>query len=362
MSTNKRKVLVCLSGGIDSSLAALFLKKQGYEVHGVTFRTWDYVTESCWEKQKGCCSIESIVEAKQFAEKIGITHQVLDLREHFKKTVINEFVNEYLAGRTPNPCVRCNAETKWGEVMSLADELGCNYVSTGHYAQVRGENDRFILSQGMDETKDQSYFLWMLTQENLARTIFPLGKWKKADIKKMAAERGLVKLAEKRESQEICFIPKNDYRDFLKEQVPGLDSKIGEGNFISMEGKVLGQHKGYPYYTIGQRKGLGIALGEPRFVVDIRTRTNEIVLGSYNDLEKKSLKIKNINLIKYPEIKDGMQTDVKIRFRSKPVKATIFTENESYIIVTHQPLYAVTPGQSAVFYEGHDIVGGGIIV
>ena len=360
--TIKKKVLVCLSGGIDSSLAALFLKEQGYEVHGVTFRTWDYVTESCWEKQKGCCSIESIVEAKQFAESIGITHQVLDLREHFKNTVINEFVEEYMAGRTPNPCVRCNAETKWGEVISLANELGCDFVSTGHYAQVRFENGRYILSMGEDTTKDQSYFLWMLTQENLARTLFPLGGWKKTEIKQMAAQRGLVKLVEKRESQEICFIPKNDYRDFLKEQVPDIDEKVGPGNILSMEGKILGQHKGFPYYTIGQRKGLGVALGEPRFVIEIRPETNEIVLGEYSDLEKKSLKIAKINLIKYSEIKEELSVSVKIRFRSEPVNATIVAENESYRIITHEPVYAITPGQSAVFYEGNDVVGGGIIL
>ena len=360
--TSKGNVLICLSGGIDSSLAAIFLKEQGYHVHGVTFRTWDYITESCIEKQKGCCSIESIVEAKQFADKIGISHQVLDLREHFKSTVINEFVQEYLAGRTPNPCVRCNAETKWGKVISLADELGCEYVSTGHYAQVRFENNRYILGMGADQTKDQSYFLWMLTQENLARTIFPLGGMKKSEIKKMAAERGLVKLVEKRESQEICFIPKNDYREFLKDQIPNIDHTVGPGNFLSMDGKILGKHKGYPYYTIGQRKGLGIALGEPRYVVEIKTNSNEIVLGEYHDLEKKSLKIKNVNLIKYDKIEGEIEVEVKIRFRSQPVKATIYKENDSYSIITPHPLYAITPGQSAVFYQKGDVVGGGIIV
>lgn len=359
---SKIKVLVCLSGGIDSSLAAMFLKEQGYEVIGVTFRTWDYISESCLEKQKGCCSIESIVEAKNFAEKIGIPHHVLDLRKHFEKTVIKEFVSEYMAGRTPNPCVRCNAEIKWGEVITLANELNCGFVSTGHYAQVRKENNRFVLSSGADETKDQSYFLWMLTQENLSRTIFPLGNWKKSDIKKKAAERGLVKLAEKRESQEICFIPKNDYREFLKEQVPDLDQKVGKGNFISSEGKVLGQHKGFPYYTIGQRKGLGIALGEPRFVFEIRPETNEIVLGKYSDLEKNEWYINRLNLIKYAQIDDGMEIDVKIRFRSAPVKATIYHKNDSYKLVTREPVYAVTPGQSAVLYEGNDVVGGGIIL
>ena len=357
-----KKVLVCLSGGIDSSLAAILLKNEGYDIYGVTFRTWDYISESCIEKQKGCCSIESIVEAKQFAEKIGIPHQVLDLREHFGKTVIKEFIDEYLGGRTPNPCVRCNAEIKWGKVIELANELGCEFVSTGHYAQVREENGRYVLSRGTDETKDQSYFLWMLSQENLARTIFPLGNRKKSEIKKMAAERGLTQLVEKRESQEICFIPKNDYREFLKEQIPDIDEKIGKGNFVSLDGKVLGEHKGYPYYTIGQRKGLGIALGEPRFVVEIRQATNEIVLGSYENLEQNCLKINNVNFIKYSAIENEKQVDLKIRFRSQTVKATISPEKDSYKIVTLEPVYAVTPGQSAVFYEGNDIVGGGIIM
>lgn len=358
----KDKVLICLSGGIDSSLAALFLKEEGYDLIGVTFRTWDYISEGCWEKQKGCCSIDSIMEAKNFADKIGIPHHVLDLREHFKNTVISEFVSEYLVGRTPNPCVRCNAETKWGEVIKLADNLGCKFVSTGHYAQVRKENDRFVLSRGADESKDQSYFLWMLTQENLARTIFPLGKWMKSDIKKQAALRGLVKLVEKRESQEICFIPENNYRDFLKAQVPDIDKNIGSGNFISTEGKILGQHKGFPYYTIGQRKGLGIALGEPRFVVAINPDKNEIILGSYDDLVSYKLKINQINLIKYSEIKPEHKVEIKIRYKTPPVVATLIPEGNSLHVITKEKMHAVAPGQSAVFYEGNDIVGGGIIL
>ena len=360
--SSKKKVLICLSGGIDSSLAALFLKEEGYDVFGVTFRTWDYISEGCWEKQKGCCSIDSIMEAKQFAEKNEIPHHILDLRKHFNKTVISEFVSEYMAGRTPNPCVRCNAETKWGEVINLANKLECDFVSTGHYAQVRFENERYILSKGADETKDQSYFLWMLTQENLSRTIFPLGKWKKTDIKKQAAKRGLVKLVEKRESQEICFIPKNNYREFLKEQVPDIDNKIGAGDFISTDGKILGLHKGFPYYTVGQRKGLGIALGEPRFVVEIRAKSNEIVLGSYQELLSKNLKVNNVNLIKYQKIKENQIVKLKIRYKATETKATLFPNKESVTVIASEPLFAVAPGQSAVFYENNDVVGGGIIL
>ncbi len=361
MMPNK-KVLICLSGGIDSSLAALFLKEEGYNVIGVTFRTWDYISEGCWEKQKGCCSIDSIMEAKQFAEKIGIQHHVLDLREHFNKTVISEFVSEYLNGRTPNPCVRCNAEIKWGEVLDFADKLECDFIATGHYAQVRFENERYVLSKGIDETKDQSYFLWMLTQENLSRTIFPLGKWKKNDIKKQAAQKGLVKLVEKRESQEICFIPKNNYREFLKEQIPDIDQKIGSGNFISTDGKILGQHKGFPYYTVGQRKGLGIALGEPRFVVEIRAKSNEIVLGSYDELLSNKLTISNINLIKYSQISENQKVQLKIRYKAATIDATLFPKNKSVNIIANEPLFAIAPGQSAVFYENNDVVGGGIIL
>ncbi len=359
---SNKKVLICLSGGIDSSLAALFLKEEGYEVIGVTFRTWDYISEGCWEKQKGCCSIDSIMEAKQFAEKIGIPHHILDLREHFNNTVISEFISEYMAGRTPNPCVRCNAETKWGEVINLANKLECDFVSTGHYAQVRFENERYILSKGVDETKDQSYFLWMLTQENLSRTIFPLGNWKKTDIKKQAAQRGLVKLVEKRESQEICFIPNNNYRDFLKDRMPNIDKEIGSGNFISTDGKILGQHKGFPYYTIGQRKGLGIALGEPRFVVEIRPKSNEIVLGNYNELLSKKLNVSNINLIKYSQINKNQKVQLKIRYKAPAIDAILVPEKKSIAVIASEPLFAVAPGQSAVFYENNDVVGGGKIL
>lgn len=359
---SSKKVLVCLSGGIDSSLAALLLKEDGYQVIGVTFRTWDYISEGCWEKQKGCCSIDSIMEAKQFAEKNGMPHHILDLREHFKNTVIKEFVSEYLAGRTPNPCVRCNAETKWGEVINFADKHECDYIATGHYAQVRFENNRYILSKGLDETKDQSYFLWMLSQKNLSRTIFPLGKWKKTDIKKQAGQRGLEKLVEKRESQEICFIPENNYREFLKDQIPDIDSKIGSGNFISTDGKILGKHKGFPYYTVGQRKGLGIALGEPRFVVEIRSKSNEIVLGSYDELLSNELTISNINLIKYSQINENQKVQLKIRYKSEAIDATLFPKNKSVNIITNKSLFAVAPGQSAVLYENNDVVGGGIIL
>lgn len=358
----QKKVMICLSGGIDSSLAALFLKEEGYDVHGVTFRAWDYITESCIEKQKGCCSIESITGAKMFAGKIGISHTVLDLRKHFSATVIKNFTEEYLSGKTPNPCVLCNAETKWGEVMKYAVDRGFDYIATGHYARIRFENNRYMLSKGKDLNKDQSYFLWMLNQEQISRTLFPLGELTKSEIRKIAAERGLTELVNKRESQEICFIPENDYRQFLKNNVKDFDNFTKQGDFISTGGRYLGKHKGLANYTIGQRKGLGIATGEPLYVVKMDKETNQVVLGQYDDLACNRFSVTRCNFIKYESLEKPLGVEVKTRFRQNPVKSVIMMKDNSLEVKTLEPVYGVTPGQSAVFYENGDVVCGGIII
>ncbi len=352
---------MCMSGGIDSSVAAILLLEQGYDLVGVTFRTWDYISEGCMEKETGCCSVDAIFEAKHFCEKLGFDHHVLDIRASFEKSVIGNFVDEYLAGRTPNPCVVCNSHIKWGEIIKKADELGCDLIATGHYARIRHENDRYVLSCGRDKAKDQSYFLWTLTQENLSRTLFPLGEYEKTEIRKIAADKGFKKLSEKRESQEICFIPDDDYRAFLKKRIPDLETKYAGGDFVSTSGKLLGKHKGFPFYTIGQRKGLEIAVGHPLYVVKIIPDSNTIILGTRDELDSTAMEIKNINMVKYHEIPVGLEVKTKIRYRNPGTFSRVFHSGDKLKVEFYKPVSAITPGQSAVIYEDDDVVAGGVI-
>lgn len=357
----KKRVLMAMSGGIDSTVAAMLLIEQGYELTGVTYRTFDSISKGCMEKEKGCCSVDSLFEAKRMAHELGFEHHIIDLREEFRKEVIRNFIDEYLHGRTPNPCVICNSAIKWGKLLETADTLQCQYIATGHYARIGKANDRYFLQKGTDEAKDQTYFLWMLTQENLARTLFPLGHLTKPEVRKIALDHGYEKLSKKSESQEICFIPDNDYRAFLNEQVENYTEKYGPGLFVDTTGKVLGTHKGFPNYTIGQRKGLGIALGQPMFVVAIRPEENQVVLGTREELQGRIFYARQINLMKYTKIPEGLEVNAKIRYRSQGGKANIYTEGDQLRIVFQQPVDSITPGQSAVFYEGTDVVGGGII-
>ena len=260
---------MAMSGGIDSTMASLILHEEGYEVIGLTMKTWDYESSGGSRKETGCCSLDSINDARQLAVDCGFPHTILDIRDEFGDFIIDNFVDEYIAGRTPNPCVLCNTHIKWEALLKRADMLRCQYIATGHYAQIHKKNDRYIVSKGLDESKDQSYVLWGLKQECLKRTIFPMGKYHKKDIKQMALDRGYKALADKNESYEICFIPDNDYRGFLKRRVEGLEAKVKGGSFITTDGKKIGTHEGYPFYTIGQRK-LGISLGpNPTYVVGI---------------------------------------------------------------------------------------------
>ncbi len=360
---SKGKVLMAMSGGLDSSMAAMMLIREGYELVGITMKTWEYGPADIPGKETGCCSLDSIHDARHLAVKLGFPHYVLDIREEFNHFIVNDFVDQYLMGRTPNPCVLCNTHIKWAAMLKRADQLNCTYIATGHYANVREESQRMVLSQGADKDKDQSYVLWGLSQEFLGRTLFPLGGHTKSEIRKMAKDAGFDDIAEKKESYEICFIPDNDYRRFLKEQMALRDKKIPPGDFVDGQGNILGQHKGFQNYTIGQRKGLNIAVGEPLYVKKIIPETNTIVLGTKQETFASEFYVNGINLIKYEKLHEPIPVTVKVRYKDQgtPASLTCLPDQQSALVKLQQPVFAITPGQSAVFFDGNDVVGGGFI-
>lgn len=352
---------MAMSGGIDSSVTAVMLHEAGYEVVGLTMKTWDYANSGGSKKETGCCSLDSINDARNVAVRLGFPHYILDIRDEFGDFVIDNFVEEYLAGRTPNPCVLCNTHIKWTALLKRADKLECDFIATGHYARIREENGRFVVSRGKDTHKDQSYVLWGVSQQNLARTIFPMGGYHKAEIRQMATEMGFFELANKPESYEICFIPDNDYHGFLNRRVEGLEAKVDGGNFVLADGTVVGKHKGYPYYTIGQRKGL-VAMGEPYFVTRIEPETNTVVIGKEEELLGQSLTVRGLNLVKYGELREDIPAWVKIRYKDPGSAGVLHQLDAQHLrVIFEEPVKAISPGQSAVFYEGEDLLGGGWI-
>lgn len=358
----KGKVLVAMSGGIDSTVAALMLHKQGYEVVGITMKTWDYAASGGSKKETGCCNLDSFNDARQAAVEHGFAHYILDIREEFGDFVIDNFVEEYLAGRTPNPCVLCNTHIKWRALLKRANALGCDHIATGHYAKIRQhDNGRFVISKAVDHTKDQSYVLWGLQQDLLSRTLLPLGGYRKTEIRQMAHDFGYPALAKKQESYEICFVPDNDYRGFLKRKVPTLESKVAGGYFVDKNGTILGKHKGYPFYTIGQRKGLEIALGRPVFVTHIDPDKNTVTLGDEEDLDQQEMLVGKLNLIKYDTLTPGMEATTKIRYKDAGALSVLYPDSNTCNVRFFESAKGVAPGQSAVFYEGDDVLGGGII-
>jgi len=360
--SRKGKVLVAMSGGIDSTVVALMLHHEGYEVVGITMKTWDYAASGGSKKETGCCNLDSFNDARMAAVQHGFPHYILDIREEFGSFVVENFVDEYLAGRTPNPCVLCNTHIKWRALLKRADALNCDYIATGHYASVhQHSNGRYFISKGIDETKDQSYVLWGLEQDLLSRTLLPLGNYRKTAIRQMAHDFGYPELAKKSESYEICFVPDNDYRGFLKRKVANLEEKVAGGYFVDKTGKILGQHKGYPFYTIGQRKGLDMAFGKPTYVTHIDPETNQVVLGDEDDLQKEEMQVSKLNWIKYEGLAGEAEFVTKIRYKDSGSLSLVTPGNSGVNVRFFEKAKGIAPGQSAVFYEGNDVVGGGII-
>ena len=357
-SKNKITVVVAMSGGVDSSVAAALLHKEGYNLIGVTMKTWGF--DDFPEKDSGCCSLETIYNARNVANQLGIPHYTLDFTERFNNTVIENFISEYMLGHTPNPCVLCNKTIKWGALLEKAESLGANYIATGHYARLKDSDGRYYISVSEDKNKDQSYALWQVSQYALSKTLFPLGDFTKPKIREIAAELGL-KPANTPDSQEICFVPNDDYRQLLEIRIPDLRNKLNEGNIVYKD-KVIGKHKGYPYYTIGQRRGLKISLGKPVYVSKIDAENNLVVVDDEDGLYQKELIAIDINLMKYCRIEKPKKARVKIRYKDAGSEATIEQiEDYKIKVIFDEPKKSITPGQSAVFYEGDDVIGGGII-
>ncbi len=346
----KKKVLLGMSGGVDSAVSALLLKEQGYEVIGVTLELL----------AGNSCDSNAFLEAKSVCEQIGIAHFVYDAKAQFQKCVMDDFVNTYANCKTPNPCIECNKYIKFGFMWEKAQELGCDFIATGHYAKTEYSEkyQRWILKKSKNEKKDQSYVLWSLPKELLSRVLFPLAEFEsKEEIREIARKHHL-KVANKPDSEDICFVPDGNYKKFLEENSP-IKPKIG--NIVNSKGDVLGQHHGLYHYTIGQRKGLGISNPVPLFVLGFNKEKNEVIVGEEKELFEKEITVVDYNLLLANEIEEGMQVEVKTRYSTKMAKASIRQENEKIKVVFDEPQRAITPGQSAVFYVGDVVFGGGKI-
>jgi tRNA-specific 2-thiouridylase len=362
-NTERPTVAVAMSGGVDSSVAAALLIEQGYDVVGLTMHLWtdEKGQEMALNRASGCCSINMSRDAAQVADRLGFKHYVLDLSREFHGSVVQNFAGEYLAGRTPNPCVRCNTFVKWQALLDRARRIGCDHLATGHYARVDRTGVRATLSRAVHPEKDQSYALWGLSQESLAHTLFPLGELTKSEVRRIAADLGLV-TADKPESQDICFVPDDDYRRFLKDNFETELRVIDRGEVIGPGGKILGYHDGVAYYTIGQRKGLGISADRPLYITRIDPAANRIYLDYDENCFFESAQVHDTNWVSIAPPSEPINCEVKVRYRDVPHSAVVTAgPDRAAQVVFKEPVRAVTPGQSAVFYRGDMVLGGGVI-
>ena len=355
-----KKVVVGMSGGVDSSVAAYLLKEQGYDVIGVTMQIWQDEEQAMQEENGGCCGLSAVDDARRVAQQLDIPYYVMNFKNEFKDKVMDYFVREYLCGRTPNPCIACNRYVKWESLLKRSMEIGADYIATGHYARIMQlANGRYTLKTSVTAAKDQTYALYNLTQEQLSHTLMPVGDYTKDQIREIAGEMN-ISVAQKKDSQEICFIPDHDYASFIERETGGCVP--GAGNFVTKDGIILGQHKGITHYTIGQRRGLNLAMGHHVFVTEIRPETDEVVIGENEDVFSDRLLCRQLNFMSVADIPDKMRVMAKIRYAHKGAMATLNRiDTDTIECVFDEPVRAITPGQAVVFYDNDYIVGGGTI-
>ena len=355
LQSGNRRVVVAMSGGVDSSVAALLLQREGYDVVGVTMKLYSLDESELPPDHQGCCTLDDVEDARSVCRKLGIPHYVLNMEREFQTNVMDYFISEYRQGRTPHPCIACNDKIKFSRLMDRADALNAGFVATGHYARVQWSGDGYALRKAVDHSKDQSYVLFRMTQAQLSRTLMPVGDFPKEDIRRLALEAGLV-TADKPDSQDICFVPLGDYKAFLKER-----TATTPGEIVDLDGAVVGGHEGIEFYTVGQRRGLGVSQGEPRYVVRLEPENNRVVIGPEHALYTSEMSVSNVNYTSGTPLQFPASVGIKTRYKAFEAEALLHPLGGGALVKFREPQRSVTPGQAAVFYKGDVVLGGGTI-